>query len=129
MFPDLSKKKLKAFQQLLIALTPFLLIVSRVVFVFLYQSRLTASLIEIRSKSQVSYSEVTDKVLLEKSDPSQIPDAPVLMLCYLGIFMTAEAVFILMAIKEYIQDIARLSDSELIRQPLESSGARSVPQG
>jgi len=36
-------------------------------------------------------------------------------LCYIGIFVFAEASFILMAIKEYLQDLLKLSDLDLIK--------------
>lgn len=38
----------------------------------------------------------------------------ILYFLYLGIFITAEAAFILMAIKEYIQDTLKLSDRDII---------------
>jgi hypothetical protein len=43
-----------------------------------------------------------------------IPGALGLVACYLGIFVAAEAAFVLMAIKEYLQDLLGLTDRELI---------------
>jgi hypothetical protein len=116
MFPDTSEKRLRreALARVLTALVPLVLIAGSLVFVFLYQSRLTTSVVNIRHASGLAYPDVTDKALLEKSDASQIPEAPILMLFYLGIFMTAEAAFILMAIKEYLQDVSHVTDLELI---------------
>lgn len=37
------------------------------------------------------------------------------MACYLGIFMTAELAFLLMALREYLQDLLGLTDARLIR--------------
>ena len=37
------------------------------------------------------------------------------MILYVGIFLTAEAAFILMAIKEYLQDLVGLTDVDLIQ--------------
>ena len=41
--------------------------------------------------------------------------APGLLALYLGIFVFAESAFIVMAIKEYLQDLVRLSEIDLIR--------------
>jgi hypothetical protein len=40
------------------------------------------------------------------------------MLIYLAIFLSAEGAFILMATKEYLQDIAGISDAKLLQGPL-----------
>lgn len=47
-------------------------------------------------------------------------DGMALMAAYLGIFVFAEAAFVLMAVKEYLQDLVKLSDVDVIlghRQP------------
>ncbi len=43
-----------------------------------------------------------------------IPYGHLLKVLYIGMFVCAEAAFILMAIKEYIQDVLKLSDVEII---------------
>jgi hypothetical protein len=48
------------------------------------------------------------------------------MLFYIAIFTCAEAAFILMAIKEYLQDLVGLSELELIRGPEEPARVASV---
>lgn len=55
----------------------------------------------------------TEKVL-QMTDYMDIPGALGLVACYLGIFVAAEAAFVLMAIKEYLQDLLGLTDRELI---------------
>jgi hypothetical protein len=55
----------------------------------------------------------TPDVLL-KTDYMDIPGALGLVICYLGIFLTAEAAFVLMATREYLQDLLQLSEEELI---------------
>lgn len=52
--------------------------------------------------------------VLQKTDYMEIPGAAGLVACYLGIFLAAEAAFVLMAIKEYLQDLLGLSEGELI---------------
>jgi hypothetical protein len=52
--------------------------------------------------------------VLQKTDYMEIPGALGLVVCYLGIFLTAEAAFVLMAIKEYLQDLLGLTENELL---------------
>jgi len=53
--------------------------------------------------------------LLNRMDPAEIPNALALAACYLGIFLFAEAAFVLMAIREYLQDVMHLDEMELLR--------------
>ena len=53
--------------------------------------------------------------LLKTVDAREIPDSVQLTACYLGMFLTAEAAFILMALREYLQDVLKLQDASLIR--------------
>jgi hypothetical protein len=55
--------------------------------------------------------------VLAKTDYMDIPGAAGLAACYLAIFLTAEAAFVLMAIKEYLQDLLGLSEEELFERP------------
>jgi hypothetical protein len=52
--------------------------------------------------------------VLQKTDYMDIPGALGLVACYLGIFLTAEAAFVLMATREYLQDLLHLSEEDLI---------------
>ena len=36
--------------------------------------------------------------------------------CYMGFFLCAEAAFVLMAIREYLQDLLHLGDRELVQR-------------
>lgn len=54
---------------------------------------------------------------LEIAAPSQIHDSALLVLLYLSIFLTAEGAFVLMAIKEYLQDLVGLTEMDLIKGP------------
>jgi hypothetical protein len=57
---------------------------------------------------------VTFKAILDNTDLNDIPFGSRLLLIYVGIFVTAEAAFVLMAIKEYLQDLLGLTDVKLI---------------
>jgi hypothetical protein len=52
--------------------------------------------------------------VLQKTDYMDIPGALGLVACYIGIFLTAEGAFVLMAIREYLQDLLGLTEGELI---------------
>ena len=52
--------------------------------------------------------------VLQKTEYMDIPGALGLVACYLGIFLAAEAAFVLMATREYLQDLLHLSEEELI---------------
>jgi hypothetical protein len=56
----------------------------------------------------------TSAEVLQKLESWQIPLGHRLMLLYLGIFIFAESAFIVMALKEYLQDLVKLSELELI---------------
>jgi hypothetical protein len=47
---------------------------------------------------------------------NKIPLGGVLIAFYIGIFIFAEAAFLTMAMKEYLQDVLQLSDQDLIRR-------------
>ena len=49
------------------------------------------------------------------TDYREIPNSVQLTVCYVGMFVTAEAAFILMALREYLQDVLKISDTSLIR--------------
>lgn len=62
--------------------------------------------------------------VLQMTDYMDIPDSTRLVICYLGIFLSAEAAFVLMAIKEYLQDLLGLTETELIAgHPIARKGA------
>ena len=53
--------------------------------------------------------------LLAKVDANEIPHGLALCGFYLGIFLSAEAAFVLMAIREYLQDVLRINERELLQ--------------
>ena len=52
--------------------------------------------------------------VLNNIESYELPESGRLVLLYLGIFLFAESAFIIMAIKEYLQDLMKLSEMELI---------------
>lgn len=65
---------------------------------------------ELRKKLAITGK--SDEVL--KTDRGLIPDGNLLMLLYIGLFVTAEACFVLMAVKEYAQDLLALDERTVI---------------
>ena len=55
--------------------------------------------------------------VLTHADYGEIHNGYLLVICYLGMFLAAEAAFILMAIREYLQDLLGLTDVQLITNP------------
>jgi hypothetical protein len=53
-------------------------------------------------------------VLLSKIDAREIPVPGILFVFYLGMFVFAESAFVLMAIREYLQDTLKLEEYDLI---------------
>ena len=97
----------------LLAYVPLLLILSSLVLVVLYHHYLVDSLVVFAEQGVMS--RTTD--VLNSVDYREIPDSLQLTVCYLGMFLTAEAAFILMALREYLQDVLKISDASLIRVP------------
>jgi hypothetical protein len=54
------------------------------------------------------------EAVLKQTDYMDIPYSIGLVVSYLGIFLSAEAAFVLMAIKEYLQDVLGLTETQLI---------------
>src|SRR5919112_1148057 len=117
MFPEVRGRAAKnvTLSKIIVGLSPFFLIVLSLVSVLAYHRVLSDSISNKRKLYELPPSEVSDSVILEKSFESQTPEAPALMMYYLAIFMTAEAAFVLMAIREYLQDLLKLTEIELIR--------------
>ena len=96
----------------LIAALPFVFIVLTLGSVIAYHAILRDSVEQLRS---VGLTASTNE-LLQKVDATEIPYAVELAACYLGIFIFAEAAFVLMAIREYLQDLLRLDEVTLLRE-------------
>jgi hypothetical protein len=102
----------------LIAALPFVFIVLTLGSVIAYHAILRDSIEQLRQQGLT----LTTDVLLEKVDATEIPYAVELAACYLGIFIFAEAAFVLMAIREYLQDLLRLDEVALLRGAGEDRG-------
>jgi hypothetical protein len=101
-----------------VKLLPLILVVGSITCAFRYQRLLINSVVDKRERFELPPNEVTDADILTKGLESQTPESRWLMIYYLGIFMMAEAAFIIMAIKEYLQDLAKLSEMDLIGGPM-----------
>jgi hypothetical protein len=80
---------------------PAALILLSFVFVFSYHIELRNSLVAFTGNSPKYLS---SKEILKTADYREIPHATELMILYLGIFLSAELAFIIMATREYLQD-------------------------
>jgi len=80
-------------------------------FILIYHWTLQLSLNDLRLLGVSA----TTPVMLDKADYMEIPRAIWLALSYLGLFVSAEAAFILMALKEYMVEARALSEADLRR--------------
>jgi hypothetical protein len=108
-----------------VAVAPALLICASLMCVYFYHMTLDHSLEKqlarpesepkqaMASQSPPAANRKAEDVL-NSLDSWQIPTGGQLMFFYLGIFLFAESAFILMAIKEYLQDLVKISEMELI---------------
>jgi len=115
--------KTKITWHVFIAFLPIILIGASLFFVFMYHQLLNGAISELRIFKDFAKSPASE--ILAKADIDLIPNGVSLGLYYLGIFITAEASFLLMAIKEYLQDLVGLSDIILIQGRLKPSEKRS----
>lgn len=120
-----------------IGLLPLILIAASIFCVFSYHVLLAESvkLIKVGAEGVVRGKSVQElvvqhqlkgapaEIILSKADQDTIPFASELMVYYLAIFLTAEASFILMAIKEYLQDLVGLTEMDLIGGSRPESGS------
>ena len=95
---------------MVLAALPFVFIVLTLGCILAYHATLFQSVAELRSLGI----HATTNELLEKMDATEIPHALVLAASYLGIFVFAEAAFVLMAIREYLQDVLHLDERKLL---------------
>ncbi len=101
----------------IVTLLPGLFIVSTVACIIGYHEVLNDSLSTLRRSGVIS---PTDQIL-RITDASEIPNSTLLSVYYLGIFVSAECAFVLMALKEYLQDAMKLKELDLLTQRLGSS--------
>ncbi|HEX2855243.1 MAG TPA: hypothetical protein VHO24_18555 [Opitutaceae bacterium] len=113
-----------------IGLLPAQLISLSLCCVFLYHAVLDASFVKLIADSGETaakslFPNATDA--LEGAQSWQIANGTTLMVLYLGIFVFAEAAFIMMALKEYLQDLIKLSELDLIAGPGKVSSDSTAP--
>lgn len=94
-----------------ISVLPFLLMLSTLGCILGYHSMLQQSIEELRSLGLIASTADT----LSKVDANEIPHGLALAGFYLGIFLSAEGAFVLMAIREYLQDVLHLNERELLQ--------------
>ena len=95
-----------------LAALPGAFIVLTLACIVTYHALLQHSIAELRL---LGLSSVPMQDLLDKVDANQIPYAVELAASYLGIFIFAEAAFVLMAMREYLQDLLHLDEVSLLR--------------
>lgn len=98
-----------------VSVLPLILIIGSVCLAFEYHSQLEASIVEVQSSALLrgvtSYS--ATKILAE-TDMLDVARSTTLAALYIGMFLTAELAFILMALREYLQDLLHLTEESLI---------------
>ena len=106
-----------------LAWLPFGLIVTSLTLVFLYHSLLEASIRDVQTTMlQRGIPSYSMKRILAETDSLDIFHGPLLMAVYLAMFLSADAAFILMALREYLQDLLGLTEQSLIFRVSPSAG-------
>ena len=95
-----------------VAVMPLVLIVGSLGCICEYHNLLQESVAQVRALGV----DATTSDVLEKMDATEIPLGLPLAACYMGFFLCAEAAFVLMATREYLQDLLGLEDRELVRR-------------
>jgi hypothetical protein len=119
MFPDFSQKakrrpQLNKLWRLFISFLPLLLIASSIIAAFQYNDVLNLNVNAIIENGLLNDQMPTFTEVLERAQPTDLKYGSRLMVLYLAIFVLAEAAFVLMAIKEYLQDLIGLEEMDLI---------------
>lgn len=107
----------------LIAALPLVFIVATVACILTYHAILQQSILQLRNLGLMA----STNDLLSKMDSTEIPYGLELAASYLGIFLFAEAAFVLMAIREYLQDVLHLDEGELLHGVKGLQDARVAP--
>ena len=94
-----------------VAALPAACIVLTLACIVTYHALIQQSIAELRG---LGFSKVGMQQLLDHMDATEIPYAVELAACYLGIFIFAELAFVLMAIREYLQDLLHLDEVALL---------------
>jgi hypothetical protein len=113
----------------ILAWLPLLLTAVCFLLVILYHNTLDDSLQILQSAPPAERVAHGDDALLLLTPLRDIPRRWALLLIYVGMFVSAEAAFVIMAMKEYLQDLLGLSDQALIdldRGPEPGSGEKDA---
>lgn len=132
MFPEISGAR-NVFWSGFLAVLPALLIASSLCCVYFYHTTLDLSVARVKYPDRFTVANsdsvsptiinanptpaLKRDVVLHDIESQDTPLAGEVFLLYLGIFLFAESAFILMAIKEYLQDLVKLSEMDLIKGP------------
>lgn len=123
MFPQ-DSYRIARIRAIVIGIAPAALIFASLVCVYCYHVWLSKSVSAVGSYSSSDSTEILQKLPLWK-----IPDGEALMFWYLGVFVFAEAAFIMMALREYLQDLLKIQEEVLIHPPVpERSGFVERPE-
>jgi len=101
-------------EKALIAWLPLVLIGVSLVFLSTYHLLLQWSVSKSISDFFLKGVNLNDQLALSQTPFEEIRFAIPLMISYLGVFLAAESAFAVMAIREYMQDILKLEDSEIV---------------
>lgn len=103
----------------ILAFLPLGLIVAAVASIVAYQAALDESVGTLLEQTPEVASEAT---LLAKTERYAVPNGPKLTTLYMLIFVFSELAFVLMALREHLQDVLGLTDEQLLRrvQPAKS---------
>jgi len=100
-----------------IALLPLALILLALTATFAYHLMLQESIADAETEwAQRGVAFDSSAQVLDKTDYTDIPHALVLFSIYLVMFLSASAAFILMALREYLQDVLRLRDEDILEK-------------
>ena len=107
----------------LVSVLPALFMLLTLACIVVYHGLIQQSIGELRS---VGLGTVGMEKLLNEVDATQIPYGVELAASYLGIFIFAELAFVLMAIREYLQDLLHLDEEALLRGKIRAAaGAKA----
>ena len=109
----------------ILAMLPFVFILLTLACILAYHAVLQQSIGELRD---LGFSKISTTDLLDKVDANEIPHALALAASYLGIFLFAESAFVLMAIREYLQDLMHLDETALLSGTHPSMAVPASPQ-
>ncbi len=96
---------------------PLVLILAAVALVFCYHTILLYSIGDVYSSQyQNNGVRLSTKDILEKTDLREVPYSNELALVYLAMFLCAEGAFVIMALREYLQDLMGIQELDLIEE-------------